>query len=1269
MKCKTHLAFFIAFFSLFLFFNSNSVAISKEKHKAFQVIAHTSGTISSKGSVVVRFLKDVMPSEDQIDIPLERSPLVFKPAISGFAKWSDKRTLEFFPKNTLPSGQQYTVDLKLSQPIRAAGKTKRKFKFKFAVVKQAFDINLHGLVASDPSDIKYQELNGIISTDDWANSTDVQKILMVSQKGVKLKIKWQHNNNGKNHSFVVSGIVRNKDIESELLIKWDGNAIGATKKGRRNFPVPTLNSFKVVQIRAHRGKTQHIEVRFSDTLKKDQVFKGLIRVNNNSDGLRFTIDQNIVYIYSSKIWHDSLTVKLDNAIRNSAGSKLKKDRELNVSFGKVKPQVRFVGKGVIYPTNPDLSIPIETVNINAVTIKAIRVIEDNVPQFLQVNNIDGKYQLNRVGRVIWEKTIDLDIRDNQKDQWVRYGLDVSPLIEKNPGGLFRLELSFARRHIIYDCTGSPYGVPKKNKTSSASIDNQEENSFWDSWEANQDFNYYEYRENRKNPCHPAYYRHYWDHDVKVARNVIVSDIGLIAKKGTGNKLFIAVTDIKTAKPLEDISLSVYNYQNELISKVVSNKEGIVNVYCESAPYLVIAQNGKQRGYLRLEGGQALSMSHFDTSGAKIKQGLKGFIYGERGVWRPGDPIYLTFILMDLNKKLPKEHPVIFELRNSKKQLVKRIKKTQSQNGFFSVKFETDQDAPTGNWSAEIKVGGVIFQKNIKVETVMPNRLKVNLDFGENVERLEGGVLTGKVSSTWLHGAVAKNLKADIKLAFTTGKTTFPKYSEYVFDDPARKYRPEEQDIFEGQLDEKGRATFEAETIVNNVSPGMLKANFTTRIFEPGGAFSIDRYSIPYHPYERYVGVQLPKGDKARGMLLTDNDHLAQIVMVDTNGKPVPEGEVFVELYKIKWRWWWAKGNDAIADYIGRSSYKAIKRDTVKIKNGKAKWKFRIKYPSWGRYFVRVYDKQGKHSTGKITYIDWPGWAGRSTDNTPGGASVLNFSADKESYKVGEKIVLTIPTGKKGRGLISCETGSSVLRAEWFEAEDKKATRFEFIATKEMAPNVYVNVTLLQPHMQSSNDLPIRMYGVIPVKVFNPDTLVKPKISCSDVFAPNETVKVEVSEEADRSMAYTIAIVDDGLLDLTRFKTPNPWNHFYKRESLGVKTWDLYNYVAGAYGGTLENLLAIGGDESLSKTENKKANRFPPMVRFLGPFDLEQGKTNTHDVDIPQYLGSVRVMVVAGAGNAFGFDEKNVFVRKPLMILGTLPRVIGPEEEVSLPISV
>ncbi|HEU4603558.1 MAG TPA: alpha-2-macroglobulin family protein, partial [Steroidobacteraceae bacterium] len=163
---------------------------------------------------------------------------------------------------------------------------------------------------------------------------------------------------------------------------------------------------------------------------------------------------------------------------------------------------------------------------------------------------------------------------------------------------------------------------------------------------------------------------------------------------------------------------------------------------------------------------------------------------------------------------------------------------------------------------------------------------------------------------------------------------------------------------------------------------------------------------------------------------------------------------------------------------------------------------------------------------------------------------------------------------------------------------------------------------------------------------------------------------EVSERNGREMTYTLAVVDEGLLDLTSFKTPNLHEQFYKREALGISTWDLFDQVTGAYGVELERLLALGGSDTANvKNPDERKTRFPPVVTFLGPFELKAGQTRSHEIKIPQYIGAVRVMLVAGQRGAYGSAEKSVFVRQPLMLLPTLPRVLGPEEEVAVPVSV
>lgn len=282
--------------------------------------------------------------------------------------------------------------------------------------------------------------------------------------------------------------------------------------------------------------------------------------------------------------------------------------------------------------------------------------------------------------------------------------------------------------------------------------------------------------------------------------------------------------------------------------------------------------------------------------------------------------------------------------------------------------------------------------------------------------------------------------------------------------------------------------------------------------------------------------------------------------------------------------------------------------------------------------------------------------------------MLNFEVEKEEYKTGELVKVTFPSSTGARVLVSLETGKKVLKTFWVETEEESTT-FEFETTPDMAPNVYAHMTLLQPHAQTANDLPIRMYGVQSIKVVDPETKLSPVLSMPSELQPEQQFTVDVSEEFGRSMSYSIAMVDDGLLDLTKFKTPSPWSSFYAREALGVKTWDVYDDVIGAYGGTIERLLSVGGDGELEGPTAKKANRFKPVVKYLGPFLLESGATASHEITMPQYVGSVRMMVVAAKDGAYGFADQTVPVKQPVMVLATLPRVAGPNEEMDLPVTV
>ncbi len=1226
------------------------------------VQAFTSGIVSTQSVIKVRLADDYADTVS-LNTPLTENYFKFKPGIKGKTYWSDSRTIEFMPDEQLPTDQVYKVEFYLSRLIKVADSLKTMI-FQFQTMVQELSVEVNNHKAYSHGDLSKECLNGTILTSDAANDQQLEKILTASQNGRNLPVGWTHDQKKRTHFFQVDSIVRG-NAASKVKLTWEGSPVNSKTKGDIAVEIPALGDFSVLSIRSFPGTKQCLLVQFSDPIKSDQNLDGLFKVGKY-DNLRYSAEDNLLMIYLPETEETKVRVTLEPSIRNINQVTLGKKVVETVTVDNPKPNVRFAGDGVISPSSNGMLLPFEAVNLKAVDIKVVQIFENNILQFLQANELSGNSQLARVGRVSLKKTMPLT-GVTSYGKWNQYSIDLSALMKVEPGAIYSVILRFKKAYSTYPCSDADTLEPAITDMVVMDDPEMENDQNWDYFSSYEDNDYsnggwqnYQWEE-RENPCKLSYY-----FNKSVARNVLASDLGIIAKSGNDGNWQVFVTDIITTRPLKGVSVEFFNFQLQRMGMITTDGEGMAKLPMKKRPFILVARKGAQTGYLKLTDGNALSLSMFDVSGEPVQKGLKGFIYGERGVWRPGDSIYLTFVLEDKLHQLPVNHPVAMSLYNQAGQLISRMVLTNPVNGFYNFSTATAYDAPTGNWLAKVNVGGVEFQKTIKIETVKPNRLKINFDF--KTDRLiRNKIPSALLEATWLTGSTARNLKAKVMLTLTKSVTAFKNFPQYIFDNPTAGFAAENITVFDGRLDAVGRAIVTPVIHVTNVAPGALKASFETMVFEDGGDFSIDQFSIPYYPYQSYAGLSIPKSSEGDRVLYTDKSYPIDLLNVDARGELVPSNRLKVEVFKLEWRWWWDDSEAGSANFISTTYIKPSDSATIKTVNGKATYDFQADYNDWGRYLIKVTDKTSGHAAGKVVYVDWPGYF-----RMPGGekqaAAMLTLTTDKSQYKVGDKVKLTLPTSPDGRALVTIETGSNILKSFWVSTS-KGTTDVSFEATEAMAPNCYAYVTLIQPHAQTKNDLPIRLYGVIPVQVENPNTHLNPVIGMRNEIEPGKEVTIKVNENNGKPMTYTLAIVDDGLLDLTRFKTPDPWMVFYAREALGVKTWDLFDQVMGAFSGELQRILSIGGDEDAINKGGLKANRFHPMVKFFGPFELKKGQSKTHSFIMPEYIGSVRVMVVAGQDGAYGKQEKTVRVKKPLMVLGTLPRVVGPGETVILPVSV
>ena len=1236
------------------------------------VNAYTGGVISQNSTIRIELTHD-QPMVD-LNSELKNNPFSFSPSLKGKAYWVSNNTIEFVPEEgALKPGTLYEGTFRLGDFIEVDKKLK-EFNFSFRVQERNFTLQLESLpiTAAQPDEIN---IKGEIRFSDVVKKEEVEKMLTASDGKKSYPVEVTATDNLTRYQFNIRQIPREAD-DYPLTITANGSPAGIDRKQSEEVLIPAKDCFRFMSAERIEQPENGIEIVFSAPLSTTQDLKGLIEIPEVSSSI-FQISENRVFIYFEANTQNKLTLNIHEGVKDSQGKALGTSHTISFSEVSLKPQVEMSTSAAILPDSKSLIIPFRAVNLYAVDLSVIRIFENNVLMFMQTNSLASTNELRRSGRLVYKKTLWL-AKDASKDihHWGDYSIDLAGLIHQEPGAIYRVILSFRQEYSAYPCGGNENQDMKfaDSNTSdgltkvSGSVLSEEDEAIWNTPEAyyyynggTMDWSVYRWTE-RDNPCHPSYYM---NSDRIAACNVFASNLGMIVKRNSLNKLWIAVSNILDTKPIGKAQVTAYNFQLQPIGKGETNGDGFVEITPKGVPFIIVAESEKQKAYVRVVDGEEQSVSRFDVGGKDIQKGLKGFIYGERGVWRPGDTLYISFILEDREKRIPDKHPVALEIYNPRGQFYTKMISTQGMNGFYTFDVPTQATDPTGLWNAYIKVGGTTFHKGLRIETIKPNRLKINLALPKVLQATDKDIYA-PLTSTWLTGATASKLKAKIEMSLSKVNTQFKNYGQYIFNNPATNFTTIKTDIFDGTLDAEGKTSVTLKVPTATEAPGMLNATFTTRVFEPGGDASIYTQTIPFSPFTSYVGINLnqPKGK----YIETDKDHVFDIVTVNTQGQLVNRTNLEYKIYRIGWSWWWENSGESFGTYINNSSITPVASGNLQTRGGKASFKFRIDYPSWGRYLVYVKDKESGHATGGTVYIDWPEWRGRSSKTDPSGIKMLAFSLNKDSYEIGETATAIIPAAAGGRALVSIENGSTVLRQEWIEVSNGGDTKYTFKITPEMTPNVYLHISLLQPHAQTVNDLPIRMYGVVPVFVTNSQTVLQPQIQMPEVLRPETNFNVTVSEKSGKPMTYTLAIVDDGLLDLTNFKTPDPWNDFYSREALGIQTWDMYDNVLGASAGSYSSLFSTGGDATL-KPADAKANRFKPVVKFIGPFYLGKGKSQTHTLKLPMYVGSVRAMVVAGQDGAYGNAEKTAFVRTPLMMLSTLPRVLSIQEEITVPVNI
>ncbi|MFT4523400.1 MAG: hypothetical protein ACI8ZN_002353 [Bacteroidia bacterium] len=1217
------------------------------------ISAFTSGVVS-KNQVITIVLKDAIDPTKVKPSDLQ-NVFEFSPPIKGLARWNDERTISFTPSEPLSRGTIYMTVFNLGK-LKKVQANLKKFPFRFETKKPG--IWLGSLNAQTYPDqnyrLKFVECN--VSVNDVEDLELVKSCITANYQGKPFPFSLK-SSGALQYVLRMDSLPRGEENrKAELAVS--AKPMGGNHTFSKAVIVHGLGNFRVTTIQVENEPDQKVHVYFSDNIAETQNLQGLLKIDDKPI-TQFSLNGNKLTFFPENRLVGQHNIQCAASIRNYAGFNIKKDHVQSVNFQRPKPKLRLVGNGTIVPGAKGVVFPFEAMGLKAVDVWIYQIHEKNIPQFLQISDLEGSRELSRVGSLVYNGKVDL--AQNKKPietDWNRYTLNLNTWLKKEPGAIYRVLLGFRQSYTYWECEDED-----EDEVEGEGDDEEEGSNDMGTSDRGLFYDYYNNSLDNLNssPCNSSFY-----YRSSICRNILASDVGIIAKQGKDGITHLIASNLLSSEPLANAKVTYYSYNNQVITTTYADEKGMISSKLKVQPYLVVVTSGNQRGYLKLGDGRANSTSTFDVEGLNMESGIDGKIYTERGVWRPGDSMYICFTLFDRERVLPSNVPVRFTLENPQGQKVSTMVKTSSVGDVYDFRAATDHDAVTGNYRAIVQVGDNAYYKTIAVETVQPNRLKIRLESSDSLLSLHHpNKLT--LSAAWLHGAPANGLDYNIQARLRSTKTQFKGYEAYTFEDHLKESTFHEMIVATGKLDDASTAEIEPTFELNQKISGMLKVDFITKVFEKSGNFSTDQGSYQLSPYTSYIGIKSPKTTAQDNSLETDKAHRFEIVNLSDKGKVVPKGKVGIRVYRMSWRWWWDNHND-VASYMQSNTLLPLLDSSISVHQGKGHIDFKMPYPNWGRFLMVVTDPISGHTSTKLFYVDWPYWR-RSNRGAQEQANTIALTSNKSKYNPGDLAQVTLPTAEKGKALVCVENGSKVLKKFWVNAQ-KGETKFTFKVDKTMTPNVYVHVSYMQPYSQVENDLPARMYGILPIFVEDKATRLEPVILVKDEIRPDRNEVITVKESTGQKMTYTLAVVDEGLLDLTHFKTPKLWNHFYQKQGLGVKTWDLYDQVMSGYEGKWGNVLSVGGDEEGSRGDaTHKASRFKPAVRFFGPFTLDANGTSRHLVSLGSYIGAVRVMLVARNNGAFGSAEKSVKVKKPIMLVTTVPRVLSAGERIAIPVNV
>ncbi len=1184
------------------------------------VSSFPAGIVPRDTVFVVAFSRGVVPPES-LNVWTLTPYMKFSPEVSGKFTWTDTSKLIFSPDGPLPGDTRISATLNTALLARMSGSQGFSGPDAFQCATPPF--TLRG------AEFFYDRLDanrqvGIKANLEFSYSVDPQELARrlsvtvdgTQQSGVKIMATERARiipielgsaqQSEKEHRIAVG-------VEADLTSPETNTRI--TQQHPFEFTLPPVGDLAIYGHEAgFDGASGYIRVRMSQEVDPATV-KNFVRLEPNKE---FSVTGGgTSFLLRGKFdAGTTLTLTIAAGLESILGGRTRSAYEADVYIGSIPPTFRFSSvSGVYMLLGGERKLEIKTINVPKLTVRVSQLFQNNLVYFIQ----NGRFY-------------DYDYSENDE------GGEVPSYRRK-----FRYYLGNYGRQLSFD-TLAVKGP-----------ENQETTTLLD-----------------LSPfMHTGYKGFYLIEIANAAEQwrttsklVSISDIGIIVKRSPDGAT-VFTTSLETTAPLPGAVVNLMSTNNQVVASAKTDGDGVARFSglgdkAKDFPLeLVTAELNDDFNFLTFD-DYRVETSRYDVGGKHENHvAYDAFLYADRNLYRPGETIVLSGIVRNLTEAIPASMPVKLKIVSPRGSTVAEQQIVLNSDGAFETTFPTRPSSLTGEYQCELSTGSGLYLASYRahLEDFMPDRLRVTLNPSKE-RSLPGETLRYGLTAYNFFGPPAAGRTWQFEASFDPQPFFSKTFPEYRFANDAVKGPSVGPVVLEGKTDQHGAASFDVAMPSTLAANGIVRVRARVAVFDESGrpVYQVAPTLLDPKPY--YIGL-LNRGPLYVNPGVTQTLNIAAVTPADN---PIKNFRARVHLVRYEWHSVLRQhGSDRTLRYVSERREIPERVEVLSLADGKGEFSYTPTRS--GEYAIRV-SKDGDDGYNQWSFYSYS-WG--STDITSfeiDPEARVDITLDKAIYAPGEHARVLFRAPFDGKLLATIER-NGVLIYRYLTVQNNAAS-MEFTVEEKHLPTVYVSAVLFRSVKDVSIPL-LAGHGFAAVMVEKKSNKLEVMIKAPERAHPRSRQMVTVTVAGGHNVAVTLAAVDEGILQLKNYKTPDPYGYFYARRALETDTYDFFKHLIAE---PSQRKSSTGGsDMELGRRVNPLSVQRVKPVAFWSGIRRTNGNGEAQiPIDLPDFNGEVRLMALAYKDDRFGSAQQSMTVSDPVIVTPALPRFLAPGDSVSMAIT-